>query len=592
MVLGALVEPARRALQGLHDAIALLAASLLAISFGLNYGVSNHNSYLLLSKQLLDEQLYTNDWLVSRTTHYHIAFRYVSAPLIALNREGWLVAFAQTVAVTAGMMFVHHMLRGLLKPTMALAAFLATVAVAFLTRTTGVNVTYVFDEILQPSTLGSVGLLAAAAFFSRGRWLQAGVAIALSGLFHANFLLLELGSFGIASLMMGRRDFVPRSVRLFLPPLLVLVLFIPMYWASAGRGEDAAVAQTFYMRVRAPHHFNLKPSEPGLMASVAWIALGMGFGARVLAHRVEARRLAAVMSGLLVVVGFGLLFSSLWEMRTINMMFAWRVMPHVELLSAALFLAGVAQVAQQPEHLWRAGPSAFGMVVVGATMLGVFGAYHGRAGLAKTVLAIIIVAFAGAALTTALNVAVDRTRGKPVSWAGKLMPWILTLCALVAVVHEARAKNRDLSKTSNLYNGGDRPMNELCGWVKTQTPKDAVFLTPPDNESFRFQCERAIVVDWKTTPIIPADLLEWIRRLQDVTGKETITSRSDLGGYALLDDGRLDKLRRKYNIDFVVLRTRYRPHGLAPTYKGTAGYTVYDLRDLPEATNGDAGVEY
>ncbi|MFO0550991.1 MAG: DUF6798 domain-containing protein [Polyangiaceae bacterium] len=587
----ALADRARAlAMPAFQHVVALIASYLFAMSFGLNYGVSNQTSYLLMSKKVLDPALYKNDWLATQTTHYHLSFRYVGALLIALDRRGWAVAYGQVIAIVVGMMFVHYLLRSLVKPPQALAAFLGVVGVAYVSRTSSVAVTYVFDEILQPSTLGSVGLLAAAAFLARGRWRAAGIAMALSGFFHANYLLLELGAFGLAHLMLGREKFWRRSLELFIPPTLVLLIFLPMLMASAGGGKEAEIAQNFYMRIRSPHHFNLKGSEQGFLASLSWIALGLGFGARVLAHRIEVRRLGALLAGLATIIGVGVMFSTLWPTRTFNMLFAWRLMPHLELLLSVLFMAGLAEGLSRPERVVRAGPTALGAAILGLAVLAMFGAYHQRAALPKTVLAIFVLALLGVGVVYALVTASRVVGARAHVLARRIAPWVFVAAASVLVISEASARNPEAKKKSSLYSGGDKSMRDLCGWVMKKTSKDAVFLTPPDIETFRFQCERGIVVDWKTPPIVPKDLLAWIGRLEDVTGRKRITSRRDLAGYSSLDDKRLDQLRSKYHVDYVVARTGRKLYGLNPVFSAR-GYSVYDVRNVAAPTAAEEPTE-
>ena len=45
--------------------------------------------------------------------------------------------------------------------------------------------------------------------------------------------------------------------------------------------------------------------------------------------------------------------------------------------------------------------------------------------------------------------------------------------------------------------GDDAGYLELAAWARENTPKDAVFLVPPDEESFRVHARRAIVVNFK-----------------------------------------------------------------------------------------------
>ncbi len=587
------VAPARRfdltlGLTVAEYAVAVAVALAFALSFGFNYGVSNQNTYLLLSKQVLDPALYKHDWLASETINYHWSFRYVGAALIALNKKGWAVAIGQTVAITGAMMFVHGLIRRLVRPPFSLPAFITLVAIAFATRTSSVAVTYVFDEILQPSTLGSVGLLAAVFFFAGGRYRHAGVAMALSGFFHANYLILLLGAFGIAHLMIGRDRFWRRSLELFVAPVLVLLTFLPVILKSAGGGKEAELAQTFYMTVRSPHHFALGKSEAGFLASAAWAFLGLGFGARVLAANQAARRLAAVLGGLLFVIGGGMIFSSLWKVRAANMLFAWRLMPHVELLCAAFFVAALFSAAAAPHRLRRAGPAAVASLIWGVALIAMFGGFHNRLSVPKQLMGVIAIAAVSGLVcylpVLASGIATLESKRPLLARARRVLgtrvlPAMLMVGALGLFAGQADDKIRPALKKSNLMAGGDKNMQKLCGWIAKNTSKDAIFLTPPDHESFRFQCERAIVVDWKSPPIVPKELLAWIQRIQDVTGKKKITGRRDLNGYSSLDVKALTTLRARYRFDYIVVRGGRRIGKLDSPYRGP-GYSVIDARGL------------
>jgi hypothetical protein len=103
-----------------------------------------------------------------------------------------------------------------------------------------------------------------------------------------------------------------------------------------------------------------------------------------------------------------------------------------------------------------------------------------------------------------------------------------------------------------LREGGARN-DELYAWMRDKTPLDAMFLTPPDVDTFRFYGQRAIVVDWKSTPMVPGELVDWLERLSDVAGRP-VTSRRDLNGYGSLDRERLLALKAKYDLDYAIVR--------------------------------------
>jgi hypothetical protein len=62
-------------------------------------------------------------------------------------------------------------------------------------------------------------------------------------------------------------------------------------------------------------------------------------------------------------------------------------------------------------------------------------------------------------------------------------------------------------------------------------------------------------VDWKSTPVDPDGLVEWYRRVQDVSGVEGLdSSDAAYAGYLKMDEDRLRYLVDVYDIDYAVLQ--------------------------------------
>ncbi|MGE5611445.1 MAG: DUF6798 domain-containing protein, partial [Bacillota bacterium] len=68
----------------------------------------------------------------------------------------------------------------------------------------------------------------------------------------------------------------------------------------------------------------------------------------------------------------------------------------------------------------------------------------------------------------------------------------------------------------------DKDYRALCQWARRHTPVDALFLVPPDEQSFRLHGQRAIVVNFKGVPQLSSELPEWRRRLESVLGMENL----------------------------------------------------------------------
>ena len=535
-------------------AVAAVAALCFAVSFGYTYGIDNQVEYMISSLRLLDPTIFHRDWYAMQTTHYHFSFKYLAAALIALNRQGWAVAVFHTIIVSTGMMCLYWLLRTLVKPGRALPGFLLLVTIALITRTSAANATYVFDIMLQPSTVGSVAFLASVPFFAKGRWLESGVFMALSGLFHGNLLVLLFLAYGAAHLMLGTRGLALRLALQFVAPTLVLLLFLPIMLKSAG-SPNAAASQDIYFNIRCPHHFIPGRAEAGYIPFAAWQMIGAGVSLHLLRTEGNARRLGALIGGLLFVIWSALVLATLVQVKPVIQLFAWRLGPYCELLLQVLACAGAVELFLDPGSIRRRGVASFGLIITGVGFL----AMH-QGDVNKPALAFLVLAIVGAVVVAQLG-ALAASNLAPASAQSQLRqlwersgPAVVLLAALGCLIPTAIPLLSTVRQRSTLFAGFGKDETDLYDWMRLQTPKDALFLTPPEIDKVRFQSQRAIVADWKSCPFLPDEVLEWHQRMKDVTGRPGFAGAGDLAGYNSLDQSRLEALRAKYNLDFVVVR--------------------------------------
>ena len=535
-------------------ALATLAAVCFAVSFGYTYGIDNQVEYMISSLRLLDPTIFHRDWYAMQTTHYHFSFKYLAAALIAINRQGWAVGVFHTIIVSAGMMSLYALFRALVKPERALPGFLLLVAIALITRTSAANASYVFDIMLQPSTVGSVAFLASVPFFARGRWLESGVLMALSGLFHGNLLVLLFMAYGIAHLMLGTRGLALRLVLQFVAPSLVLLLFLPIMLKSAG-SPNAAAAQDIYFNIRCPHHFLPGRAEAAYIPFAAWQMIGAGASLHLLRTEGNGRRLGALIGGLLFVIWSALVLATLVTVKPVVQLFAWRLGPYCELLLQVLACSAAVELFLDPSSIRRRGVASFGLIITGVGFL----AMH-QGDITKPALAYLVLAMVGAVVLAQLG-ALAANHLTPVGARRPLRrfwehtgPVLALIAAVGCVIPTALPLLRTVRERSNLFTGYGKDETDLYDWMRLHSPKDALFLTPPEIDKVRFQSQRAIVADWKSCPFLPDEVLEWHQRMKDVTGRPGFSSANDLGGYSSLDQARLEALRAKYNLDYVVVR--------------------------------------
>ncbi|WP_437280964.1 DUF6798 domain-containing protein [Sorangium sp. So ce375] len=564
-------------------ALAAVVSLLFGASFGWNCGIDNQVVYMLGSLRLVHPDILARDWFATSTTHYHPTFKYLAAGLLALNEKGWAVGIAQTLVIGAGTAALYFLLRAIVERRHALPGFLLLVAFATLTRTRGACAIFAFDYILQPSSLGTAAFFISVPFFVRGRWLASGIALAASGLFHANYLILFFGAYALAHLALGARDpkeLWHRASRQLLPPLAVLALFAPMILATAG-AKDARLAQEIYTTIRSPHHFIIDGRERDFLGFIAWHLLGLGAAVPLTRNRKgSAARLVTLIFALLLVIWTGVGLSALAGLRPVTQLFPWRITPHVELLLTALACAAAARVILEPSTGRRYDTTAMALIVGGLGAL----ALHGSVQESARVPALATAVVAAAALSRLIYESAQRFAPEPglararALWqrGGALVGLAGALAVLLAFLVPRLG---DVGRSSNVLSGLRADEQSLFTWMQASTPVDAIFLTPPDNERMRYHGRRPIVVDWKSNPIVPGEVLEWVRRLEDVIGRK-LRSHRDLEGYSSLDEARVQALRQRYGVDYVVVRRgQEKELRKYKTAYSNGAFTVLDVRE-------------
>jgi hypothetical protein len=185
-----------------------------------------------------------------------------------------------------------------------------------------------------------------------------------------------------------------------------------------------------------------------------------------------------------------------------------------------------------------------------------------------------------------------------------LLAWLPLLCALALSMAAMLLKRRRLQWAVGataflaglLFAGAlytkllDQPatpaeaaLADIETWARTQTPRDALFLTPTGMANFRSGSERAIVGDWRDgTQLYFSSAFgpEWFSRLRDLEPHLMLTpdsARLIARGDSLetLDDDALAALAKKYDAQYIVLpKDAQRKRALAVAYEDAA-YSIF-----------------
>ncbi len=619
-------------------AAAGLAALLFGLGFGLNFGASNQNTYLLGAVRLVDPGTLARDWLATETTAYHRVFSYPAAALLSLDPSGWLFAVVNVIFLAFGAVVVYKLIGAVWETGIAdranrtatagaappvafpgsgasrLLALVLALLPVLATRSLSAADSTLYTLVFEPATLGVSGFLLGMYLFVRGRYLLSGVALAVGGVFHANYLILALPVFLLAHLLLGRWRRQPRDeqapgsaagffrglgwalLRQFAVPIVALFALLPLIVPVSPRPGNGGV--DILLSIRSPHHYQPLTFRDEFVPLLGWLLL---FAAGLWRRETGLRGFSPAVAlgvAMTVLVGAGTALTTFVYVPTIAHLYVWRVAPLLVLLAqifTARMVAGTVtgrtaaawgQESAAGEPRWLLPPlwRVLAMIVAGECFFYYYYLHHRDLLVIEVLGGILVLALA--AWLIRRRASPDETRGSSVDGAGvgntvqddpdtDTLPGekrigaviaagprlgftsgfrataAVTLIALAALAVVAA---RGVIDHSNLL-AGATPESRLYSWARTTTDPDALFLIPPDMDDFRLASRRAVVVDWKSTPFAPDELEEWYRRLDAVSGGlQPRTAVQAAADYANLSPTRLAGIARAYGVQYVVVR--------------------------------------
>ncbi|MFW6170048.1 MAG: DUF6798 domain-containing protein [Planctomycetota bacterium] len=93
-----------------------------------------------------------------------------------------------------------------------------------------------------------------------------------------------------------------------------------------------------------------------------------------------------------------------------------------------------------------------------------------------------------------------------------------------------------------------RAWRRVCGWIQQQTPPTSRFLTPRNQQTFKWYAGRAELACWKDIPQDPENIVRWWRLLGEVYTPEVIQ-----GGLGCWSDEELKEIADDYQIDYILI---------------------------------------
>jgi len=502
--------------------LVIAIGAVIAIAYGGGVGSANQVTYLVEPLRRAHVDLFARDWLAMDTTHYHGAFVALATELFRADDSG-AIAFgiAHLVTMIATVGAIVAILTAIAAPRWR-ALVLVVVGWIVLGGSRALGGSYLVATYFQPSSIATVAWLVAIAYWLRQRHTAAGIALAVGGAFHVNFLVLGIAYFAAIEMFAWPLPRARHVLALVAPSLVVLTAIVPSI-LDAGDAREPALALRILVEFHAPSHYDARVAIAQLPPLLGWLLAAWACNPSREPAFARLWRIAFVGTAACT-----LTFVAILVVPAATRLFVWRIAPFAQLASQLVVLASVFSARTMFERPRSLGiPIGIG-VVVGWSIPQAHGLY--TIALACTILAAI---------------AYRRAYARParvVSVAGLV---VLAL-ALAPACHRLVAPHLFTEALGGRY-------RDVILWART-TDRDALFVVPPYLHAFRLLARRAIVADSRSPPLYPDELVGWYRRLcalvdvADAATHEEIEQRYDL----LTADGLIAAARR-FDAQYVVI---------------------------------------
>ena len=551
-----------------HAALLIVLAAAIFVTAGHYFGAGPDYTYLVGGLRLADPTLLSRDWFSTLPT-YTPVFASLTAVLSRILPMPVAWALLHAAAVLTILLAVRSLHTRLGAGPTALVFFVVA-SLRWDSKLVGGHAFW-FNEV-HPQALSQVALITAIAAFLAGRPRAAAVAAGIGTLLHPPMGLAVGGLLAVGILRERRRHggiALAQAGAIFALLALPVVLYLAAFERDAGPVPDGTFLAM--ARMRLPHHF-----FPSTWPLEGWLGLGglvvLFFASlREVADRELADRSRLLVVGLLGLLGASFLCVEVWPVTLVAKFQLARLTVFLRFLCILTASVWITRNLGSASRV-RAGES---LALLAATLgphlaaLSVLVSASRAAGsVAKRTLAAIGLAALVAALAW-----------RPAAGLLALLPLMLLLdaglrrshwaqrrCAILAAVWLAVlfglwAKQLDPAFRLE-WTGRHDEFARAGEWIRSNTPRDVLFLSPPELGGFCFFSQRATVVDFHRNPFSEGAIVEWRRRLAELIAAPVLDCQGLgecnrlLERFSGLPAGGYERLAGRYGAEYLLVRRR------------------------------------
>jgi hypothetical protein len=552
----------------------VIAISLLfALSFGLKMG-DNQNTYFLYALHKLNPQLWSRDWLVTSTHHYHLFFSYLAILLGHLGNLFWVAAILNFAIIASFALLLYNLL---LKLEIDKPFLVFVLSILFLTieGTDSIGQSYLFSSVLQPSSIASFFFILGIFSYIKKEDLTAGLFFGIAGIFHENFLVLVFPMLFLSDLICERRN-PSLIIKHIGPSLIVLICMLPLL-LKASFSEHSDTARHIFQIIRAPNHYYPQTFLFDYVLFLGWQVFAIAGLNRFLATSdVMRKRLVALYASTAILPLIATFLTTFVFIPQVAQVYFFRLAPYSILLARIIGLVsllGLMFDTGRPHILRRDRIMNCACYILSFFLLSIYYFQNSDYFPKKAILLLLCLI-----LLLTSWIYFGQTKQAKSHLYQNALRYFLTLLLVISFL----GRMTNYHSKFNLIFGPEYSDAQMYKWVESSKPDNLFMISPGLLDDFRITSKRSIVVDWRSTPILPDELVQWYERIVDVSGGFDIQNEYEcLQRYHSLRLVDIETIRNKYHPDYAVfLRNELKQDYNYPIVFQNDKFLIYQLQQL------------
>jgi hypothetical protein len=553
-------------------ALLILGGIFLASGLGeyLFHFHGNQYGYFVYGIRLFDQSFIENDWLTWNTLNQHFAFGYLLYLIQYIGSLEFLTSLIEIILLCVFSVSVYIISKQCSK--YPLHVWLSTIFVGSVVFTStnvssGLGSQVLLEKYFIAADIATILMILGLSFMLTKRYLFAGLAIGIGGIFHAAIMVSYSPVILILSIVIGVFQ-NKKSTAYFVMPILLFwgwfTLLLLVYMHSNPSNFPAI--SSVMAQLRNPG--DLIISNWPLNQTIGWFGL-MGIGLLSNSKSNASKSIHIGLQTIVIICILSMLQMEFVKNNLISSLMLFRVAPLGVLFAFILIFSRLFVLffeLEKKDFQWRDWWLIISLVMY-ALYQSVTSVYIGLLifSLLSSFYFFRMFEVIMKSITSIFSFELLNYRFTYRSFVILMLVSLLILGTFKNLV----GLNKHYSDRGNYTNSGhyyypyEKAEFEMAQWIRDNTPVDAIFTIPLDIQTFRINAQRAVVVDWVMSPSIPGDLEEWYRRIGDTSGidihksKLVPSMKQLIDGYRKLDYTRAKLLQKKYGTSYFVVNKNH-----------------------------------